>query len=249
LIHKSVTARLGASGVPVRVAGCAASAREALGLYRAVRPDLFFIDINMPDMDGLALVRRIRDEDPHTRTRFIIISGYDDFKHAQEAIRSGVVDYLKKPISTWEFNATLAEAARAIDEERLSRPPDEAGDSKTAAHQAVPPPERKRDFIREVCAWLRQHYRDDITLAKLADTFYVSAPYLSRRFHEKTGVTIGQYLEDVRLEAARDLLKNTSAPIADIGSSVGYLDSAYFARVFRKKYTQSPSEYRLTATL
>jgi two-component system response regulator YesN len=108
LIQKSIAARLRASGIPVRVTGCADNAASAISLYWASRPDIFFVDINMPGLDGLSMIRQIREEDPDCVTRFIIITGYDDFAHLQEAIRCGVTDYLKKPISTEEFNRVIA---------------------------------------------------------------------------------------------------------------------------------------------
>jgi two-component system response regulator YesN len=114
LIQKSIAARLRASGIPVRVTGCAGNAASAISLYWASRPDIFFVDINMPGMNGLSMVRQIREEDPDCATRFIIITGYDDFAHLQEAIRCGVTDYLKKPISTEEFNRVLAAVAGSI---------------------------------------------------------------------------------------------------------------------------------------
>jgi two-component system response regulator YesN len=127
LIQQSITARLRASGIPVRVLGCAGNAENAVVLYWSAKPDIFFVDINMPGVDGLSLVRRIREEDPDCSTKFIIITGYDDFAHMREAIQSGVTDYLKKPISTEEFNAVLASAAKQIQQERGKNLPEKDG--------------------------------------------------------------------------------------------------------------------------
>jgi two-component system response regulator YesN len=121
LIQQSITARLRTSGTPVRVLGCADNAESAIILYWSARPDIFFVDINMPGADGLSLIRRIRKEDPGCSTQFIIITGYDDFTHLQEAIRSGVMDYLKKPIDTEEFNGVVAAAAGRIQNERKKK--------------------------------------------------------------------------------------------------------------------------------
>jgi two-component system response regulator YesN len=78
----------------------------------------------------------------------------------------------------------------------------------------------------------------------MADQFFVSPPYLSRRFKEKTGITFGEYLEDIRMDKAQEYLINSEAPIADISERVGYQDPAYFAKVFKQKYHISPREYR-----
>jgi two-component system response regulator YesN len=98
--------------------------------------------------------------------------------------------------------------------------------------------------IHEICEFLKQHYGKNISLNDLAEQFYVSAPYLSRRFKEKTGLTLMEYLEDIRMDKAQEYLVNSEAQIADISEQVGYFEPAYFAKVFKKKYSLSPSEYR-----
>jgi len=77
-------------------AGDASDGELALPLIRQVKPDLLITDIKMPFMDGLALSELVRKELP--RTKIVIISGYDDFAYAQQAIRMGVEQYLLKPI-------------------------------------------------------------------------------------------------------------------------------------------------------
>lgn len=77
-------------------AGDASDGELALPLIRQIQPDLIITDIKMPFMDGLELIRLVREELP--RTKVVIISGYDDFSYAQQAIRMGVEQYLLKPI-------------------------------------------------------------------------------------------------------------------------------------------------------
>ncbi len=77
-------------------AGDASDGELALPLIRQIQPDLIVTDIKMPFMDGLELIKLVREELP--RTKIIIISGYDDFSYAQQAIRMGVEQYLLKPI-------------------------------------------------------------------------------------------------------------------------------------------------------
>ncbi len=77
-------------------AGDAPDGELALPLIRQIQPDLLITDIKMPFMDGLALIELVRKELP--RTKIVIISGYDDFSYAQQAIRIGVEQYLLKPI-------------------------------------------------------------------------------------------------------------------------------------------------------
>ena len=465
LIQKSISTRLRTSGTPVKVIGCADNAMNAINLYWDSKPDIFFVDINMPGIDGLSMIRRIREEDPACKTKFIIITGYDDFAHLREAIQSGVIDYLKKPISTDEFNSVLASVTKTIQSENrnkwksneilyyddyLTEPPQilnggtflavfcpdadifsiadkkisglwehgindrrilrlafqgmdylglyylpdhqisktlilktmnefvinngaflaysypeserldnlveraeqtinkrfmintgiaecpcdikvseadlgildyalEHGQpeacraalnacfnetmkkdayfrelssfyrkiillciNKYASHKLPIPDYLKLDFslfalcryrslqslqtrlcgmvlslvqkigsrerggelIKNVCDFLKENYAKELTLNDLAGQFYVSIPYLSRRFREKTGLTYVEYLENIRMDKAREYLINSEAQIADVSEQVGYMDPAYFAKIFKRKYELSPSEYR-----
>lgn len=102
-VLKSITQRIESSGMELEVAGTARNGLEALELYDKIRPDIYFVDINMPVVNGLDLIDRIRRKDPETATYFIIISGYDDFAYMKKAILLGVTNYIKKPISQQEF--------------------------------------------------------------------------------------------------------------------------------------------------
>lgn len=96
-------------------AGDASDGEMALPLIREVQPDLLITDIKMPFMDGLALSELVRKELPHTK--IVIISGYDDFSYAQQAIRMGVEQYLLKPVTKDKMVQVLAELQKKMQAE------------------------------------------------------------------------------------------------------------------------------------
>ena len=101
------------------VVGEAANGVEALRLCETLMPDLIITDIRMPLMDGLTLCRRARAILP--TTQFIILSGYDEFEYARQAIEVKTMGYLLKPISSAEFVEVLKNAKVALDEEFSKR--------------------------------------------------------------------------------------------------------------------------------
>lgn len=97
-------------------AGDAPDGELALPLIRQIQPDLLITDIKMPFMDGLALIELVRRELP--RTKIVIISGYDDFSYAQQAIQMGVECYLLKPITKEKMVETLTTLRKKMEAER-----------------------------------------------------------------------------------------------------------------------------------
>ncbi|QIQ20445.1 helix-turn-helix transcriptional regulator [Zophobihabitans entericus] len=88
------------------------------------------------------------------------------------------------------------------------------------------------------------HFREEITREFLAKTFYISPNYLSHLFHKEGETGLNEYLNQVRLEHAKTLLKNYDLNIKEVAHACGFNDSNYFCRVFRKRTDRSPSEYR-----
>ena len=98
-----------------RFVGEAADGEMALPLIRKTKPDVLITEIKMPFMDGLSLSRIVREELP--RTKIIIISGYDDFEYAREAISIGVDQYLLKPVTRMNLRKVLQELKEKIEQD------------------------------------------------------------------------------------------------------------------------------------
>ncbi|RIX50241.1 response regulator [Paenibacillus nanensis] len=99
----------------IEVVGLAANGVEALRLAERKRPDIMLIDVQMPEMDGLTLARKLRERPEYgSMLKLIILSGHDNFGYAQDAMAQGVSQYLLKPAAEDEILAAVLEAARQL---------------------------------------------------------------------------------------------------------------------------------------
>ncbi|MGO4528098.1 response regulator [Paenibacillus sp. 2TAF8] len=131
----------------MEIAGEAENGLEALNKAECLRPDIIITDIRMPILDGLELIREI-DKSPTLEPIFIIISGYHDFKYAQQAIRYGVQDYILKPIDDEEMTTTLQKAAKLIQNKRKHVFLEEGQASRIMLKDMIKGQIRKEDEIR-----------------------------------------------------------------------------------------------------
>lgn len=99
--------------------------------------------------------------------------------------------------------------------------------------------------IYRTLQYMGEHYRENITLNQAAQKVGLSAGYLSNLFKQETGTNFVVRLNGIRMERAARLLVETNGKTCDIAGQVGFTDSTYFCRVFRKVFGKSPSQYRL----
>lgn len=99
--------------------GTAISGTDAWNKVKTIRTNIVVLDINMPDMDGLELAQRLREENKNLQ--FIFLTGYDDFPKVKKAIELGASDYLLKPVSYGELCKSLEKAAESVRENESSK--------------------------------------------------------------------------------------------------------------------------------
>ena len=103
---------------------------------------------------------------------------------------------------------------------------------------------RQSSVITEICDYVSVHYAEHVTLTEICREKYFSMPYISKKFKSVCGVSFEQYLKDVRIRHACELLLETDSPIDDVAATVGYHDAAFFRKIFAKHTGLNPSEYR-----
>lgn len=314
--------------------GSALNGEDAFKMAVEARPDIIISDICMPKTDGLQLCKKVREtlED----TTIIIMSAYEDFDYARQAMKYGVKDYIIKPIDPQKVekltdllkNVKKEKEARknAIQDffggklkrefldiihgndkdqiigylqEKISQYMLSNDDIREICLQfidvlylyleeigigAEASKYSKSDVIRKILALKsyeevrsftvtlfenilgyiksgtqshsmllaarakkivdEEYMNEAISLQYLADKLDLSPQHISSMFGQICGMNFSEYLIKIRVEKSCELLKDATIKINDISSRVGYADSHYFAKVFKRVMHRTPSEYR-----
>ena len=100
------------------------------------------------------------------------------------------------------------------------------------------------EYIDIAKKWIIEHLEQNITIQKIATQVYMNPTYFCEYFKNQTGETVLDFVTRARIEKARDLLVNTNLKIYDISQKVGYSDTKYFSKLFKKQYGETPSKYK-----
>lgn len=240
--------------IGIEVSGVAKNGVQVLELIREEKPDILLTDIRMPGMSGLELAREVEKLCPGIP--IILLTGYDEFAYAQEAVKLGVFDYILKPSNPKEILGCVERAAQKVQQAKNAQEEIESvrrelentkrlqdvgqmlsvtPDSGESAHE---------ELIQTILEYLREHYAENITLEVLAEQTHFHTGYLSRYIKQKTGQNYLAILTDIRVQHAARLLLETDLKNYEIGDRVGIPGERYFGQVFKKAYGVTPSQYR-----
>lgn len=99
----------------------------------------------------------------------------------------------------------------------------------------------KQTLVNHAIYYLENHHEEDIKLETLAEMLYISPTHLSKIFRENTGISPINYLIQIRLKRAKELLMYTDLSVKEIAETVGYQDASYFSKLFKKNYGLAPT--------
>lgn len=195
-------------------------------------PDIIFTDVRMPYMDGLSMVKEIKKTG--VTAKILMLSAYGEFSYAREAIQFGVSEYILKP-----------ELSETVLLEKLTRIRAQLdGTEKSPQFIKERQKENYSPIINSVVEYIHGHY-NEVTLKnnQIADYIALSSGRLCVRFKEEVGQTISDYITDVRIAHAKDLLESGKYKVYEVSSLVGFSSSTYFSSVFHKRTGIAPTQY------
>ena len=188
--------------------------------------DLALIDYALPDRDGFEVLREVRNAKPSLPV--ILMTGYGSEHVVMKALRVGVTDYIKKPLSFSYLMKRLSEIlgmnlGNIFWKDTVTR----------------------EEFIMDgIAAYIEDRSMEDLSLEKLARMACLNKFNFCRAFKGRFGLSFISYLNSIRVKKAARLLDAPNLTITEIATFVGYESLAHFGRVFRKVYGVSPTAFR-----
>ena len=205
----------------------ASNGKQAAQISDETEINIALLDVEMPGMNGIELAKLIREKNHDCI--IIFITAYDRFEYAIEAMHIKAFDYLLKPWKEEKLTGLISEAIVNIIELSLEN----------SANENLQ--ESQKSAIKK---YIKENYKRDISAGDVAGILGYSDVYFSKIFKQLFDDTFINYLTKVRIDKAKVLLKDVGFNIKEVGASVGYTDSNYFTKVFKRAVGMSPSEYR-----
>lgn len=229
----------------------AVSVQQALELYNEKKPDIILTDISFPDKSGLDLVEYIDKDNPNVRV--VLISAYSDFEYVQQALRFHASNYLLKPVSKEKLNQAIRVCVDELEAQeekaRAEKKRDEMNrkERKQVERDGAEETKSSDMIVNRLIEELDRDCSRKFSLPQLAETYHISEAYLSHVFKKQTGISLTNYIAQIRIEKACQLIamdNQGSGKFYRIASQVGYDDYPYFVRVFKKVTGISPREFQ-----
>ncbi|HVM72301.1 MAG TPA: substrate-binding domain-containing protein [Anaerolineales bacterium] len=201
----------------------ASNGKDALKILQTDHPDLVLLDLMMPEMDGFSVLETMQKMDTASQIPVIVISAKTLTEEEMVRLNRSVAVVLRKGMFT--STETLKHIRDAL------------------MHRQKLSSEAQR-ITRKAMAYIHEHYTDPIGREDVAHYAGVSEGYLSRCFTQETGLSLIHYVARYRIQQAKQLLNTTDMSITDIAMEIGFSDSNYFSRAFRREVGVSPLAYR-----
>lgn len=217
----------------------ATNGKEALNQLGQNPPDLILSDVMMPEMDGLELCNKVKEAPKTSHIPVVLITARAAALHELEGLESGADDYIVKPFNpkllVSKILAILANRRKVREyyhKQVLLEP------------KVAVVPDSDRIFIENAMAIIEQNLTNDqFSVQFLVQESNMSQSAFYRKLKNITGQSVVEFIRDVRIKRAAQLLSNGKFRVTEVMSMVGMEDYKYFLSAFQKVYNIPPSEY------
>jgi signal transduction histidine kinase/DNA-binding response OmpR family regulator len=204
-------------------------------------PDLIITDVIMPVMDGLQLCKNIKADLKTSHIPLLMLSAKAMVKDRLEGIDSGADIYLSKPFELDILKSSLAQliTSRQIMFKKFYSGITKDGKEKTTSLD--------NDFIQKILHFINENISEpELTVELLSSKIFLSRSQLYRKIKTLTGVSVNEFIRNVRLEKAKQLIEKGNNNINEISYKVGFTSPSYFAKCYKIKYGHLPTQEKRT---
>ncbi len=217
----------------------ASDGRQGWQKALAHHPQVIISDVNMPGVDGIEMVRKIKNDNRTKHIPVIMLTVLSEETDQLKGLESGASDYLTKPFS---FHLLSIKIENLLSLNSLLK-------NTYTKHIQVETPEvevvsEDEKFLLKFSRYVEEHIENpNLSIEELSKAMFVSRGTLYVKVLSFTGETPVEYVRSLKLRKALSLLQKNDMKISQIAYAVGFSNPNYFARAFKAKYNVSPSEY------
>jgi YesN/AraC family two-component response regulator len=197
--------------------------KEALEILHREIIDLILLDLQMPEMDGFEVLEVIRGLESTRKIPVIVLTGKNLTEADMQRLNQGVATVLGKGL--FSIEETITHISSALEHKRRL-----SGEAQR--------------LVRSAMAYLHENFAEAISRPDIARHVGITEDHLTFCFRQELGTTPIEYLQRYRINQARRLLKESQQTITEIALNVGFSDSGYFSRIFRRETGMSPEMFR-----
>ena len=221
---------------------------EAWDLINTEQIDIVIFDIRMPGLSGLELAELVKENSMDLA--IVLLTGFSEFEYARRAMKSGVYEYLLKPVSPRELLETMEKVKIRLEQDRyqkrLVREHEEIEGTFDTVKQVRNQFSKTSQSVLAILTDMASEFGTNISLGEMSERYHFTSSYISKKIKKETGYSFLEILNAIRLmNAAIYLLEGEKVNKASEKS--GFNDQRYFSQVFRRTFGCSPSEYKESA--
>ncbi|WP_166666214.1 hybrid sensor histidine kinase/response regulator transcription factor [Myroides indicus] len=218
----------------------ASNGKDGMKLAKELLPDLIISDVMMPDADGFELCETLKNDVITSHIPIILLTAKAEQKDKLTGLETGADDYLTKPFSLAELKLRVR---NILSFKELLRKKFE-GSTIPSAEEIPELSSRDLKFVEDVTELVEKNISNlQFGVNILAEGVFLSVSQLTRKLKTITGKTPADFIRNMRLEKAIELLKKGES-VAQVSWTVGFEDPVYFSKVFKKHFGFSPSSVK-----
>lgn len=217
----------------------AENGREGYEMAKKLEPALIISDIMMPEMNGLELCRRIKNNLYTSHIPVILLTAKGKVEDFVEGLENGADDYIAKPFNV---DILIAKVNGIIENRKILR--NKFRSLEEVNTSEITTSTLDTQFFEKVNTVVEKYYTDSsFDVDHFASAMFVSRSQLYKKLKAITNLSANDFINVYRLKKSVELLKKGDLQISEIAYSTGFNDPKYFSRIFKKFYKCSPSDY------
>lgn len=213
------------------------------GIDKAIQlvPDIIISDLMMPEIDGMELCKQLKADQHTSHVPIIMLTAKADKTSKLDGLQTGADDYLTKPFDADELTIRVKNLI-----EQRNKLREKYTETLLISPSKVIVDSPDELFIKKALQIVEEHISDpEFTVENFQKTMGMSRMQLHRKLKALTNHSASEFIRDLRLQRAADMLAVNGTSVADVAYACGFNSLSYFAQCFREKYGVTPSKYKV----